>query len=711
MARRGMKRRRKQAGLPSTGILAADATQPLRICGASEPLELLAADGEAEDEPQRLRKFSMVAYTGGAMTIAGYYYPVVADLDGMRLSSQTRPILQGHDPDRIVGHSTAIDKTAQRLRVSGVISGIGEDAAQVVALATNGFPWQASIGASVEKMEFVEAGQKAKANGRLFDGPVYVARATTLREISFVPMGADQNSSASVAASHSGVTTMTFEQWLAAKGFDAATLNDTQKATLRAAFDAEARPTPPAPAPAPARAESMETILAHAREENDRRQRITELVARAITDNPGFVDTAERIGRLAIEGKWDVQKAELEILRASRPTGTFVVQSKPDVTSEVLEAAICKAGGLKTLEKSFKPEVLEAADRRFRHGISLGEFVGLTARANGWRGDSIRADLGGALRAAFTPRVDVRATVGPSTLDISGILGATANKFLREGFMSVEDSWRKVTSIRSVTDFKTITSYSMTGDNTYEKVAPGGEIKHGTLGEQSYTNQADTYGKMLGLDRRDLINDDLGALTGVSRRLGRGGALKLNDVFWTEFLADASTFFTTARTNYDDGASDTLMDLTGIANAHTLFMNQTDPDSKPLGVIPKIILVPPALWPSAWTLLMSTTLNLATSSAASTGTSSPWTGMFELVKSTYLSNSSYTGYSAAAWYMLADPQDLSMIETCFLNGVEMPTVETADLDFNRLGIALRGYHDFGVNKQEYRAAVKMKGEA
>jgi len=54
-----------------------------------------------------------------------------------------------------------------------------------------------------------------------------------------------------------------------------------------------------------------------------------------------------------------------------------------------------------------------------------------------------------------------------------------------------------------------------TGKDQYEKVAPGGELKHGTLGEESYTNKADlsacharagTYGLLLSIDRRDIIN-------------------------------------------------------------------------------------------------------------------------------------------------------------------------------------------------------------
>jgi hypothetical protein len=78
-------------------------------------------------------------------------------------------------------------------------------------------------------------------------------------------------------------------------------------------------------------------------------------------------------------------------------------------------------------------------------------------------------------------------------------------------------------------------------------------------------------------------------------------------------------------------------------------------------------------------------------------------GRYPVVVSQYLS-------AAKVWYLLADPQDLSMIETVFLNGQRSPTIETADVDFSTLGIQMRGYHDFGVSKQDKRAAVKNKGE-
>jgi hypothetical protein len=76
-----------------------------------------------------------------------------------------------------------------------------------------------------------------------------------------------------------------------------------------------------------------------------------------------------------------------------------------------------------------------------------------------------------------------------------------------------------------------------------------------------------------------------------------------------------------------------------------------------------------------------------------------------------LANTNYTGNSAKAWYLMTDPNDLPLIEVAFLNGQEAPTIETADADFNVLGVQMRGYHDFGVALQDPRAATKCKGEA
>jgi hypothetical protein len=284
-----------------------------------------------------------------------------------------------------------------------------------------------------------------------------------------------------------------------------------------------------------------------------------------------------------------------------------------------------------------------------------------------------------------------------------------ANKFLLEGFFSVERTWRNICAVRNVRDFKTVTSYRLIGADQYEPVAPGGELKHGTLGNESYTNKADTFGLMLSIDRRDIINDDLGAITTVPRKFGRGSGLKINDVFWTTFLAN-SAFFTAGANNYITGAG-TALSIEGLTLAEQTFMDQNDSDGKPIGVMPAVVLVPTALSAIGTQLYKATEIRDNTTNKGPYTTNNPHQGKYRVEVSRYLANAKYPGYSAKAWYLLADPADLPVIEVAFLNGQESPTIETAQASFETLGIAMRGYHDFGVALQDARGGCKAKGEA
>ena len=73
------------------------------------------------------------------------------------------------------------------------------------------------------------------------------------------------------------------------------------------------------------------------------------------------------------------------------------------------------------------------------------------------------------MRFAFKPELEA----GFSTIDIGGILSNVANKFLLEGFFSVERTWRNICAVRNVSDFKTVTSYRLIGKDQYEQVAAG----------------------------------------------------------------------------------------------------------------------------------------------------------------------------------------------------------------------------------------------
>ena len=684
-------------------MLLANAAPEHQMVYASVPVELQAAAGEGEAKDPT---FKLNAYTGGALR-ANYPYPVVVDLTGLKAEKNV-PILRGHNQDRIVGHATEVviaqRGTARGVHISGVVSADTVDAKEVVASAKKGFPWQVSIGANPDRVEFVEPGKKVFVNEQTFTGPLYVFRAATLRETSFVAIGADPNTSASVAASLTpkGMS-MKFSEWLNANGIDEATLTASQIETLKvlhaenasetilkATVAGFAKPEPKQPE-TPA-VDPTAQLRASAAAEAARIAKIDEVCA----NHPAL--KAKAIG----EG-WEPTKAELEVLKASRPTAPAAHIGTSNVTPKILEAAACMSLKVPNAEKSFDEQTLEAAHKRFRSRIGLQELILECAWANGYTGRSFRADHAAALRAAFT------------TAEITNILAATANKFLVASFNAVEQTWRSIASIRPVSDFKAITGVRLIGDAQFEEVGNDGQIKHGTLSDTTYSNQAKTYGKMYGITRQDQINDDLGALQAMPQRIGRGGALKLNDIFWTAFM-DNSSFFASGNANYLSGVTvgtnDSRLNIEGLTRAEQAFLDQTDEEGKPLGVQPAILLTPTALKRAAVSVLNSTEVRDTTASTK-IGTINPFSVGNNLtsVTSAYLGNSSYTGYSATAWYLLANPADLATIEVVFLDGVEVPTVQSADADFNTLGIQMRGFFDFGVAKQEYRGGVKAKGAA
>lgn len=692
-------------------------------CDATIDCEARASDGKTARPT-----FSMLAYGGGIMRPPGFYKPVVIDLSGLKSGSRT-PILLDHNPSQIVGQSSDVKIANGQINLSGIITGEDDAAKKVLAHAKNGFVWAASVGLGIDSLESVSEKQTTKVNGQEFNGPLYVVRAGRLNEVSFVGSGADETASASVAASAAkGSGSMNpFHEWLKAKGFDPDLLADGPKTYLKAQFEAELKAAgagspPPAPvaqaqpvAVAAGRTSDsdLDAQLIALEKANERRESIKATALRLANENPARATDLRELVAAAESGDWDVSKFELEairIIRAKPVSRTSHINAAQ--MPNVVEAAVCMHGKLENIEKVYSPQTLEAASRAFGNsGLGLTELLLHAARENGMHNVSHR-NVQALLKGAFPN--ELHASGGVSTFSLPNLLANVSNKFLLQHFNAVDNAWSLIASRRSVSDFKQITSYSLTGDFEYQEIGAGGDLKSATAGETGYTNQAKSYGRLFAIDRRDIINDDLGAFTGVTRRLGRGSALKINRVFWALFLNNSS-FFTSGRGNAKTGAT-TAFGIGGLQVADQAFLDQTDPDGNPLGVSPAIVLVPTALKILAMRCMNSVDLRELQDST-STGKArdvypagyNPFSGRYQVVSSPYMSNSAFTGYSAAAWYLLASPQDMPVIEGAFLNGVETPTVESAAADFDTLGIKFRGYHDFGFALQEYRGGVRMAG--
>lgn len=700
-------------------------SRPPRTLNLCAPVEgwLEAAPVAGDAQAANLRRFSMVAYTGGPMVLAGWPHPVVVDLAGLQVAGgglKSRPILKDHNRSLIVGHTDSVKVEGSQLLVSGVISGAGPVAREIIESSRNGFPWQASLGAVAGQMEYVPKGRKAAANGREFEGPVLIARRSTLGEVSFVALGADDNTSAAVAAGAAHRVKeddMTFEQWLEAKGFDPASLTETQKTNLQALFEADATATGGTDADPDGSGGAGEntdapTMIARLRAETVAETRRIAEVRRICAAGGGR--HAEIEAKAIAEG-WDADRTELAVLRADRPTiAAGGVRGDKDhaQAGRALEAALCLSAGLpeKQVGQWYDEKTMNAAVGRDLRGAGLHTLIYETIRAVGEHVRPGRVD-NETIRAAFSAeRRLIQAAGGFSTISLSGILSNVANKTMLAAYTAVESVVGFFCAEADVNDFKEVTRYRLTGNGVFEKVGPDGELKHAGLSEQAYTNKVETYGRMIVLNRQMMINDDLGAFLQIPRIIGRMSALKREEAVFELLLANPANFFGVGNKNFFSGA-DTALSIDALTKGEQMFLDQTDTDGKPILLAPSVLLVPSSLKVAAQVLMTETRINETTTTDKGKPAVNPHAGKWKPVASPYLNAQGITGGSAKAWYLFANPADVAAIEIAYLRGKRTPTIESGDTDFNTLGMQWRGYFDFGVAMQDFRAAVKSKGEA
>jgi hypothetical protein len=267
---------------------------------ASQEILLSSAEVEIQAASGKPPSVSIVAYTGGLMTVPGWG-PVAIDLAGLDAGAEQISLLADHDAtlDGIVGHGRAqvIDG---KLLVNGTLTGATEAARQVVELARGGFKFQASVGVAPTEYERVRPNDTVQVNGRAITAGrsgFTLVKAGVLREVSIVAIGADANTSVAIAA----------------QGKES-TMNEHGTTTDPAII---------------AETERLNAI-------------------RAVCG--GRVNDIEE--RAIVEG-WDVRRTRLEVLRASRPQVTTIHSRTFAPTRRTLEAAVLGHMGYEHLAEKF----------------------------------------------------------------------------------------------------------------------------------------------------------------------------------------------------------------------------------------------------------------------------------------------------------------------------------------------------------------------
>jgi len=440
---------------------------------ADETGEFLVIEAASEGGDNDRIRVMGVAYSGGKMRLPGWRHPVVVDLTGLEIPESV-PLLTNHE--NRTGARVGMVKARvedEALVVEGEILSSSGQAKGIVEQAKAGADWQLSIGAEVLEWDLVRS--RRPVNGREHEGPFYHVKKSVLREVSVVAVGADVSTRMRVAAKFNlyGGKIMDFEKWLQEHGIDAEALDEQKKARLKAAFESGKEPpdfnaedeksskTTGKEAAVQAAANAREEAESAVRAERERVAAIQEICAGEFP----------RIERDAIRLGWAVDETSQKVLKAmrdNRPQADVHISAHRErgqsCDATTLEAACVLTAKLADPEKHYNEEVLECAEKRFRGGIGLQELFLEAAWANGYPERSFRESRE-ALRYAFGRQVQA----GFSTVDIGGIISNVANKFLLEGFFSVERTWRNICAVRNVPDFKTVTSYRLIGRDQYEQ--------------------------------------------------------------------------------------------------------------------------------------------------------------------------------------------------------------------------------------------------
>jgi hypothetical protein len=250
--------------------------------------------------------------------------------------------------------------------------------------------------------------------------------------------------------------------------------------------------------------------------------------------------------------------------------------------------------------------------------------------------------------------------------DFPWLFGQVIDRQLLANYKAVYADWKSYVRMATVPDFNTVRREKLTGaDNQLEAVPEKGEYQPARPTNARYTYAVKKYGRQFDISWEALLNDSLSAFNDIPARFATA-ALRSEAKFATSLYAASTGDGNPAlfgNTITDDGQAITnlgTLPLT-ILNLETtmaLMAAQKDPNGEPIGIMPKHLVVPPALEFTARSILTSANkmyLDVAAATAIPVPTTNviPQMGL-QLHVDPYLPVIDTT-HGSTAWYLFTDP--------------------------------------------------------
>ena len=293
-----------------------------------------------------------------------------------------------------------------------------------------------------------------------------------------------------------------------------------------------------------------------------------------------------------------------------------------------------------------------------------------------------------------------------SNSDMPSLLANVANKRLRSAYVENPGTYRLwAKRAPDAADFRTISVAQMSGMPDLLQVNENGEFKYGKLADGGESYNLLTFGRIVGLTRQALVNDDLRGFDRMVTAFGAAAARLENRMVYAQLtananLADGVALFHALHANLGTGAGSALS-LSSLTSARTAMRLQRGMQLEELNIAPGFLIVPVALEQTAYQLTSNQYTPAATSSINEFRTGGR-TALAPVVEPVL------DGVSSTAWYAAGTGSMIDTVEYCFLSGVDGPVIE-AEIGFETDGMALKCRHDFAAKATEFRGLYKANG--
>lgn len=652
-------------------------------------LEILNATiDESTDFPRKV--VFRPAYSGGYMyasgisipepaTVNGEEYPagtnmpVVVDLASVVLD-QNIPIFYNHDSSIRIGHTESVTTDGTTLEANGLLDNPNQWAKEFVESINNGAKWQCSIGSGlidVKNKRLVNQGETINVNGKSLSGPFTLLTNLRVREISIVPAGADPETE-TLLASLNMEKAMNFKEFLKSKGIDASALSDSSIAALEVMYN-EAL-TSAAPASSETLTTSVET-KEEKKEEAPAEKPAEEKPAETPPPEPPAAEPEkkeETVKAECTEKKETVQaSAGISGRSLNTPASSAAYVSRNTETApsrnEVLQASCLlnlhvpaewladpDGGG-------FSKRTVDMAVAKKRD-VSLLSLMGEQLQASG-----ISVDYRNP-RAIVENYKDVLLASGVATKNFGSIniFSPIVDKQMRYKYEQLESIWKLLLKKRTVRDFNKVATVDFDVIGQAKDLLENEDYPTVELRSSGNEYKAGKQGLTAAISFESQINDDMGALDGLSDYLLQMVYDVQVDKFWSLFWSKNSTVFTTGKGNKITKA----LSVDGLTLARKAFGSLKNANGRFINIPPKAILVPQALEAKAddlfkwqWAGENNTRANTHV-------------GRYQVITDPYLgAEGGYTGATDTGWFMIGDTQRYPIGEYAVMSGLEAPVIK------------------------------------